>query len=138
MVFSKEKDRSHQICIDYRGLNKITRKYCYPILCIDELLDQLNKVYIFTKLNLRSGYNLIHLCEGGEYKMAFCTRYGSFKFMVLPFGLTNALATFQHFMNNIFCQYLDDFLGGYLNDLIIYTMLEDGVIPPSFSCKDNP
>jgi len=85
VVFAKKKDSLLQLCVDYWGLNKIMRKDRYPILRIDELLDRLNKVYIFTKLDLHSGYNLICLREGDEYKTAFCTRYGSFEFLVLHF-----------------------------------------------------
>ena len=77
--------------------------------------------------------------EGDEWKTAFRTRYGSFKFLVLHFGLTNAPATFQHFMNDTFRKYLDDFLGGYLDDLIIFTALESGQsAPKSLAPTDNP
>src|SRR5215469_864036 len=65
-----------------------------------------------------------------EWKMAFRMRYGLFEFLVLHFGLTNALATFQHFMNDTFQKFLDDFLGGYLDDLIIFTALLPGEASP--------
>ena len=139
ILFVKKKDGSLRLCVDYRGLNAITRKDRYPLPRIDELLDRLRSGYIFSKLDLRSGYNLIRMCEGDKWKMAFRTRYGSFEFLVLHFGLTNAPATFQHFMNNKFRQFLDDFLEGYLDDLIVFTALELGMpLPPSLTPEDNP
>src|SRR6201999_3910775 len=139
ILFVKKKDGSLRLCVDYRGLNAITRKDRYPLPRIDELLDRLRSGYIFSKLDLRSGYNLIRMREGAEWKTAFRPRYGSFEFLVLHFGLTNAPATFQHFMNDTFCQFLDDFLEGYLDDLIVFTALELGIpLPPSLAPEDNP
>src|SRR5215469_2061728 len=130
ILFVKKKDGSLRLCVDYRGLNKITKKDRYPLPRIDKLLDRLRSAYVFSKLDLRSGYNLIRMKAGDKWKTAFRTRYGSFEFLVLHFGLTNAPATFQHFMNDTFRKFLDDFLGGYLNDLIIFTALLPGEPPP--------
>ena len=139
ILFAKKKDRSLHLCVDYWALNKVTKKDRYPLPRIDDLLDRLRSAYMFTKLDLRAGYNLVRIKEGDEWKTAFRTCYGSFEFLVMHFGLTNAPATFQHFMNDVFWKFLDDFLGCYLDDLIIFTVLCcDKSLPPSLSPSDNP
>jgi hypothetical protein len=90
ILFVKKRDGSLRLCVDYRGLNKITIKNRYPLPLIGESLDRLRTATIFTKLDLRSGYNLVRIAEGEEWKTAFRTRYGHFEYAVMPFGLTNA------------------------------------------------
>ena len=102
VLFLKKKDGSLQLCVDYHGLNRITQCNHYPIPLIGNMINQLGKAKIFTKLDLRAGYNNVRIREGDEWKTAFRTRYGSFEYLVMPFSLTNAPATFQHFMNDIF------------------------------------
>lgn len=80
---------------------------------------------MFSKIDLKSGYNLVRIADGDEWKTAFRTRYGSYEFLVMHFGLTNAPATFQHFMNDTFYDLLDQFVAAYLDDLIIYTDSDD-------------
>ena len=106
----KKKDGSLRMCVDYRGLNKVTKKNCYLLLLISGLLEQLGRAKIFTKIDLRGTYNLVRIKEGDEWKTAFRTRYGHFEYNVMPFGLTNAPAVFQHMMNDIFREHLDDFV----------------------------
>ncbi|SGY78585.1 BQ5605_C008g04896 [Microbotryum silenes-dioicae] len=96
VLFVRKKDGSLRLCVDYRGLNKITRKNRYPLPLIPEALDRIRGAKIYTKLDLRSGYNLVRIKEGDEWKTAFRTRYGHFECLVMPFGLTNAPAAFQH------------------------------------------
>lgn len=76
---------------------------------------------MFTKLDLRGAYNLVRIREGDEWKTAFRTRFGHFEYLVMPFGLCNAPATFQHFINNIFREYLDYFVIIYLDDILIFS-----------------
>jgi hypothetical protein len=121
ILFAKKKDGSLRLCVDYRELNKITQKNRYPLPLIGDLLDWLKEVKVFTKLDLRAGYNNICIAEGHKWKTAFRTRYGSFEYMVMPFGMTNSPASFQHFMNDIFRDLADDFVVVYLDDILIFS-----------------
>ena len=121
ILFAKKKDGSLRLCVDYRGLNRITRKNRYPLPLINDLLDRLKTAKIFTKLDLRAGYNNVRIASGHEWKTAFRTRYGSFEYLVMPFGMTNSPATFQHFMNDIFRDMTDDFVVIYLDDILIFS-----------------
>ena len=71
-------------------------------------------------MDLKSTYNLVKIKEGDEYKTAFRTRYGHFEYLVMPFGLKNAPATFQHFINDVLSDYLDKFVISYIDDILIY------------------
>ncbi len=121
ILFVKKKDGSLRMCVDYRGLNKVTIKNRYPLPLISRLLDQLGQAKIHTKIDLRGGYNLVRIKEGDKWKTTFRTRYGHFEYIVMPFGLTNALAIFQHLMNDIFRKFLDDFVVCYLNDILVFS-----------------
>jgi Reverse transcriptase (RNA-dependent DNA polymerase) len=109
------------MCIDYRGLNRLTRKNKYPIPLIPNLIDQLKCANIYTKFDLRAGYNNVRITSGQEWKTAFHTRYGPFEYLVMPFGLTNAPATFQFFMNDIFQDMADVFVVVYLDNILIFS-----------------
>lgn len=114
--------------MDYRALNKVTVKNKYPIPLIQDLFDRLAGATYFTKLDLRSGYWQVRIAEGDESKTTCVTRYGSYEFLVMPFGLTNAPATFCHLMNNVFHEYLVDFVVVYLDDVVVYSRsLEDHI-----------
>ena len=121
VLFAKKKDGSLRLCVDYRSLNKITRKNCYPLPLIGDLLDRLSSAKVFTKIDLRVGFNNIRIAEGEEWKTAFRTRYGSFEYLVMPMGLSNAPATFQTFMNDIFADVADLFVIVYLDDILIFS-----------------
>ncbi|RVW20397.1 RNA-directed DNA polymerase-like [Vitis vinifera] len=86
---------------------------------LKELLD--TGARYFTKLELRSGYFQIRIAEGHKPNTTCVTRYNSYKFLVMPFYLTNAPATFCTLMNEIFHPYLDKFMVEYLDDIVIYT-----------------
>ena len=121
ILFVKKADGSLRLCVDYRGINKITIKNRYPLPLIPELLDKVGQATRFTAMDMRDGYHLLRMAPGEEWKTAFRTRYGLFEYNVVPFGLCNAPAAFQHLMNDVLREYLDDFVVIYLDDVLIYS-----------------
>jgi len=109
-----------RLCVDYRGLNKITIPNRYPLPLMQELQDRVQGAQWFTKLDLKNGFNLIRIRQGDEWKTAFRTRYGLFEFKVMPFGLTNAPSTFQDMMNHVLSDVLDIGVLAYMDDILIY------------------
>lgn len=120
-VLFVKKPGSLRFCVDYRALNDITVKDVTPLPRINESLRHAAAGKIFTKLDLRSAYNLIRIKEGDEFKTAFRTRYGTYEYKVMPFGLTNAPATCQKYVNEVLAEYLDLFCVCYLDDILIYS-----------------
>jgi hypothetical protein len=98
----KAHGRGCRLCIDYHGLNKVTITNRYPLPIMSELQDRVRGMKIFTKINLKNGYNLIQIKPGDEWKIAFKTHYGLYEYTIMPFVLSNTLATFQNMMNYIF------------------------------------
>ncbi len=101
--FVKKKDGSLRMCVDYYGLNQLTIKNRYPLPLITRFLDQVSCTKVYNKIDLCGAYNLVCIQKGDEWKMASKTRYGHFKYVVKPFGLTNALVVFQQLMSDVLC-----------------------------------
>ncbi|KAG8493018.1 hypothetical protein CXB51_012657 [Gossypium anomalum] len=109
MLFVKKKNGTMRMSIDYRQLNKMTINNKYPLPWIDDLFDQLKRVIVFLKIDLRSGYYQLRVKDSDVPKTTFRTR------------LTNALAVFTDLMNRIFRQYLDRFVVVFIDDIFIYS-----------------
>ena len=99
-----------RLVVNYQGLDKTTKKFRYPMPLISDLFDQVRSAKIYTKIDLRSAYHLVRIREGDEWKTAFRTKYGLFEYLVMPFGLANAPAYFQQFVNEIFRDMLGQLL----------------------------
>jgi hypothetical protein len=122
VFFSKKKNGKLHFIQDYQALNAITRKNQYPLPLIDNLIHQLKDTHYFTKLDIHWGYNNLHIREGDEWKAAFHTNRGVFEPLVMYFGLTNSLATFQIMMNEIFQDLITKgIISVYLDDILIFT-----------------
>ena len=117
----KKKDGTLRLCIDSRQLNKVMVKNKYPLPWIDDLFDQLKGAKVFSKIDLRSGIYQMRIRGQDVPKIAFRTCYGHFKFLVLPFGLTNAPALFMDLMNRVFQPYLDKFVVVFIDDILVYS-----------------
>jgi len=121
VLLVKKKDGSSRLCVDYRQLNKLTIKNKYPLSKIDDLLDQLRGTSVFSKIDLRFGYHQILVKPEDVQKTTFRSRYGHYEYVVMPFGVTNALVVFMDYMNRIFRPYLDKFVVVFINDILIYS-----------------
>ncbi|GBG68154.1 hypothetical protein CBR_g2705 [Chara braunii] len=121
VLFVPKKGGKLRMCIDYRGLNRITRKNAYPLPRIDELLDVASGCKVFSKIDLKSGYHQIEVDPADQHTTAFKTRDGLYEFTAMPFGLTNAPATFQSLMDKVFHNQINRFVVVYLDDILIFS-----------------
>jgi Reverse transcriptase (RNA-dependent DNA polymerase) len=114
-------DGGLRMCLDYRALNKGTIKDKNPIPRVDEIFDRLQGAKHFSTLDLRSGYYQVKVREADIPKTCIRTRYGSFEFLVMPFGVINAPSVFQALMNDIFRDLADVYVMCYLDGILIYS-----------------
>jgi hypothetical protein len=124
--FVPKKDGKKRPCQDYRFLNQGTRKNAYPLPLIDEIMDRLKGRKLFTKFDVRWGYNNVRIAKGDEWKAAFKTKYGLFEPTVMFFGLCNSPATFQNMMDHIFKEEIEKgIVIVYMDDILILADTEE-------------
>jgi hypothetical protein len=121
IIFVKKKDGNLYLYMDYQGLNKITIKDRTPLPLISKTLDRLGQAKVFTKFDLKDAYHRIRIREGDKWKTAFRTWYGYYEYYIVPFGLSNAPATFQAYINKVLAGLMDITYVVYLNDILIYS-----------------
>jgi predicted aspartyl protease len=121
VLFVRKPGGGLRFCVDYRGLNRITRKDRYPLPLIYETLQNVGRAKWFSKLDVIAAFHKIRIAKGDEWKTAFRTRYGLYEWLVTPFGLANAPSTFQRYINWALRDYLDDFCSAYVDDILVYT-----------------
>ena len=121
MVLVRKKSGKLRICIDYRLLNKKTRRDAYPLPRVEESLDVVAEGKWFSTIDLQSAYNQVEVEEDDKQKTAFCSPLGLYEYNRMPFGLNNAPATFQRLMQNIFREEFHDQLAVYLDDIIVFS-----------------
>jgi hypothetical protein len=120
-ILVKKANGKKRLCIDYRGLNKLTREDAYPLPRIDEILENLNGAKWFSTFDLASGFWQIEMNPKDREKTAFVIKGGHYEFNVMPFGLCNAPATFQKTMNKVLEEYIDRFVAVFIDDIIVYS-----------------
>ena len=121
ILFARKANGGLRFCVDYRKLNALTRKDRYPLPLLDETLARIGKARIFTKLDIRQAFHRVRIDPESEDLTTFRTRYGCYKYKVVPFGLTNGPTTYQRYMNDILFDYLDEFCTAFLDDILIYS-----------------
>jgi len=127
VFFVGKKDRSKRMVMDYHNLNNQTVKNNYPLPLITDLIDNMGSKRVFTKIDLWWGFNNVRIKKGDEWKGAFTTHVGSFKPIVMFFGMTNSPATFQVMMNEILRDMINEGkVAAFVDDVLIGTEMEKG------------
>ena len=125
VLFTRKKTGDIRLCVDFRGLNAITRKNRYPLPLVNDLIDRVQGCNIFTVIDLKSAYSHLRIREGDEWKTAFRTHLGLFEHLIVPYGLTNAPAAWQSFIQDVLRDLLDIVCVVYLDDILIFSHTQE-------------
>ena len=120
-MFVKKKDDSLRLWVDYRSLNEVTKKDRYPLPLFGEALDRLHTAKYSTKLDIKEAYHNIRIKKGDEWKTTFATKYETYEYLVMPFGLCNAPGIFKRWINRTLQRFIDHCCIVYLDDVLIYS-----------------
>ncbi|MBW0473794.1 hypothetical protein O181_013509 [Austropuccinia psidii MF-1] len=125
VLFDKKKDGGFHLCIEYHKLIAFTMKNRCPVPPMDQLITIFNGPTIFYKIDLHGAYNLLRIKEGDEHSTAFRTKYGSYEYLVMPFGFTNSPASFENLVNDIFSDFMNIFTVVCLDDIMVFSSSEE-------------
>ncbi|KHJ32676.1 hypothetical protein EV44_g3727 [Erysiphe necator] len=121
VLFIRKPGGGLRFCVDYRALNAKSKADRYPLPLVKETLAKLSESKWLTKLDVGAAFHKLRIKQGDEWKTAFSTRLGLFEWLVMPFGLNGAPASFQRYINETLLEYLDDFCSAYVDDILIFT-----------------
>jgi hypothetical protein len=121
VLFVRKPNGDLRFCCDYRAINALTTQDRYPLPLIKETLRDIGEADWYTKVDIRSAFHRLRIREGDEWKTAFRTRFGLFEWLVTPFGLAGAPASFQRFINHILRDRLGIDVTAYMDDILVYT-----------------
>ncbi|MBW0528447.1 hypothetical protein O181_068162 [Austropuccinia psidii MF-1] len=121
VLFVKKKDGGLRFCVDYHKLNSVTRNKEYPVPPMNQLLTVFDGSSILSDADLHGAYKLPRIKESDENLTAFRTKYGSYEYLGMPFGLINASSCFQNLVSDIFLDIVDVYVVVYLDDIIVFS-----------------
>ena len=120
ILFVKRKNGELRMCVDYRRLNKITVRHSFPMPRAEDLMNQLHGATVFSQIDMISAFHQMRIEPKDVHKSAFIT-FGLYEFLVTPFGMINSPASLQSLLNDIFRDYLNEFVVIYLDDILIFS-----------------
>ena len=120
VLFMLKKNDKLKLCVDYRELNKMTKKNRHSLFLITQILNQLNKSKYFSKIDFKNVYHCIRIRRDDEWKTTFCTRYKHFEYLMMFFDLVNVSTIFQAYVNKTMTSIVNIFCMIYLNDILIF------------------